>query len=121
MTDARTDTPGTRELWRLAEPGRGLDAGIIHLSPGQPLNARTEADPDVLLLVLTGDATVATARGPRHLTEGTLLWVPSGSSAHLTAGENGLSCLMVHRRLPDRPPEPAAADPAGHGWPKWLC
>ncbi|MET8249546.1 hypothetical protein ABZV31_37410 [Streptomyces sp. NPDC005202] len=123
------------ELWRLSAPGRELDAGITHLLPGQHLNTHTEQDPDVLLLILAGDATVPIPHGPQHLTEGTLLWLPRGSTADLTAGENGLSCLTVHRcppgtptrstqntprQLPGAPPVPSG-DTTPPDWPKWLC
>ncbi|MFE1754184.1 hypothetical protein [Streptomyces anandii] len=125
----------TGELWRLPIPGSELDAGISRLLPGQRVNTHTKEDPDTLLLILAGDATVATRHGPQHLTEGTLLWLPRGSTAGLTAGENGLSCLTVHRRPPGTPThrtqqspprQPPDASPAPPGaaqsdWPKWLC
>lgn len=123
------------ELWRLSTPGRELDAGITHLLPGQHVNTHTEEDPDVLLLILAGDATVPTPDGPQHLTEGTLLWLPRGSAAGLTAGENGLSCLRVHRSSCGTPTHtqqstprslpgtsPAPLDGTTHpDWLKWLC
>ncbi|UXY31974.1 hypothetical protein [Streptomyces sp. HUAS TT20] len=127
------------ELWRLAAPGRELDAGITHLLPGQHVNTHTEEDPDVLLLILAGDATVPTADGPQHLAEGTLLWLPHGSAAGLTAGGNGLSCLRIHRspagtptRTPTRTQQstprplpgtsPASPDDTTQAdWLKWLC
>jgi quercetin dioxygenase-like cupin family protein len=124
------------ELWRLSVPGSELAAGISHLLPGQRVNTHTEEAPDTLLLILAGDATVATRHGPQHLTEGTLLWLPRGSTAGLTAGENGLWCLTVHRRrplgtpthrtqqsTPRQPPDASPAPPGGaqSDWPTWLC
>ncbi len=124
------------ELWRLSAPGRELDAGITRLLPGQRVNTHAEADPDVLLLILAGDATLPTPHGPRHLAEGTLVWLPHGSTADLTAGENGLSCLTVRRRPTDAPTrctqhsaprQRPGTSPAPPGdttqpdWPKWLC
>lgn len=124
------------ELWRLSGPGRELDAGIVRLLPGQRAETRAEADPEVLVLVLAGDATATTPHGPRHLTGGSLLWLPRGSTAALTAGESGLTCLKVHRRRPGpaapgtvvsapRPlPGRSAAAPDGAArpdWPRWLC
>jgi quercetin dioxygenase-like cupin family protein len=124
------------KLWTLSEHGRELDASITHLLPGQHVNTHTEEDPDVLLLILAGDATLAGPHGPRHLTEGTLLWLPRGSVADLAAGENGLSCLTVHRCPPgtpnchtkqSTPRQPLGPSPAPPGdttrpdWPRWLC
>lgn len=123
------------ELWRLSAPGRELDAGITHLPPGQRVNTHAEEDPDVLLLILAGDATVPTTEGPQQLAEGMLLWLPRGSAADLTAGENGLSCLKVHRSpsgTPTRTQQSApralpGASPAPPDettqpdWPKWHC
>lgn len=124
------------ELWRLSAPGRELDADVTHLLPGQRVNTHAEADPDVLLLILAGDATLPTRHGPRHLAAGTLLWLPHGSTADLTAGENGLSFLTVRRHPPDAPTRPTRhiaprqqpgtsqappGDTTQPDWPKWLC
>ncbi|HEX6448793.1 MAG TPA: hypothetical protein VF060_04965 [Trebonia sp.] len=87
-------------LWRLAEPGRQLDANVVRLPPGQRVDTHTEPDLDVLLLVLSGDGTLGTAEGSRQLAEGTLLWLPHTSSRSLAAGEEGLCYLTVHRRRP---------------------
>lgn len=87
-------------LWKLAESGRQLDANVVHLPPGRGVDPHAEPLLDVLLLVVGGDGTLATADGPRHLTEGTLLWLPHGSRRGLTAGEHGLYYLTVHRRRP---------------------
>jgi len=87
-------------LWRLAEPGRQLDANVVRLPPGQRVDTHAEPDLDVLLLVLSGDGTLGTAEGTRQLAEGTLLWLPHTSSRSLAAGEDGLCYLTVHRRRP---------------------
>ncbi|GAA2885875.1 hypothetical protein [Streptomyces mexicanus] len=123
------------ELWKLNVPGSELDARISHLLPGQRVNTQTEQALDALVLILAGDATVTTRHGAQHLTEGVLLWLPRGSATGLTAGENGLSCLTVHRRSPgtrthstrpSAPQQPPDASPAPPGatqsdWPQWLC
>ncbi|MGW0084081.1 hypothetical protein [Streptomyces sp. NPDC003393] len=74
-------------MWRLSAPGSELGAGISRPLPGQRLRVHDGEDPDALLLILAGDATVTTRHGRRELTEGALLWLPHGSTAHLTAGE----------------------------------
>lgn len=87
-------------LWKLTEPGRQLDANVVHLEPGRRVDTHTEPDLDVLLLVLTGHGTLGTAQGPQELSAGGLLWFPHGSSRSLTAGDDGLHYLTVHRRRP---------------------
>ena len=98
------DPASAGALWKLAEPGRQLDANLIHLPAGQRVDPHTEPDLDVLLLVMAGDGMLDTAEGPQPLTEGTLLWLPHGSTRGLTAGERGLSYLTVHRRRPGMMP-----------------
>lgn len=117
LTDIRaltSDAPqpaGTR--WKLAEPGRQLDANLVHLPPRQRVDAHTEPDLDVLLLVVAGHGTVGStgATGarqdqnlpqglPQSLADGSLLWLPRGSTRSLTAGEAGMSYLTVHPRRP---------------------
>ena len=87
-------------MWRLAEPGRQLDANVVRLPPGQRVDTHAEPDLDVLLPVLSGDGTLGTAEGTRQLAEGTLLWLPHTSSRSLAAGDDGLCYLTVHRRRP---------------------
>ncbi|MFF8610468.1 cupin domain-containing protein [Streptomyces sp. NPDC015346] len=100
-------------VWRLSEPGRQLDANIVRLPPGRRVDAHTEPDLDVLLLVVTGDATLVTAEGPVPLGEGALTWLPHGSTRALVAGEQGMSYLTVHRRRPGMRIRPASAG-TGH-------
>ncbi|MET7637830.1 hypothetical protein [Streptomyces sp. NPDC005438] len=94
-----TSTP-SGALWRLAEPGRQLDANVVRVPPGGGVDAHVEGDLDVLLLVVAGDGTLGTAEGARSLTPGSLLWLPRGASRSLVAGGEGLCYLTVHRRRP---------------------
>lgn len=87
-------------LWRLAEPGRQLDANVVHLPPRERVDTHAEPDLDVLLFVVAGDGVLGTAEGPQPLTEGALHWLPHGSRRNLTAGDRGLSYLTVHRCRP---------------------
>jgi quercetin dioxygenase-like cupin family protein len=104
LTDVHTlagasDVPaGAR--WTLAEPGRQLDANLIHLPAGQRIDTHTEPDLDVLLVVVAGGGTVGTPDGPHPLADGNLVWLPHGSTRDITAGTDGLSYLTVHRRRP---------------------
>lgn len=87
-------------LWRLEESGRQLDANLVHLPPRQRVDTHTEPDLDVILLVVAGDGTLGTTDEPQLLAEGALTWLPHGSTRSITAGEDGLSYLTVHRRRP---------------------
>ncbi|WP_369199305.1 cupin domain-containing protein [Streptomyces sp. PU-14G] len=87
-------------VWRLAEPGRQLDANLVHVPPGRHIEPHVEPDLDVLLLVVRGSGTLGTAQEARPLREGGLMWLPHGSSRSVTAGEDGVSYLTVHRRRP---------------------
>lgn len=98
LTSADPAPPGA--LWRLAEPGRQLDANLIRIPPGGRIGTHTEPDLDVLLLVVAGDGTLGTAADPQSLAPGSLVWLPHGSARGLTAGSSGLSYVTVHRRRP---------------------
>ncbi|CAL9633446.1 hypothetical protein [Streptomyces sp. enrichment culture] len=87
-------------LWRLAEPGRQLDANVVRLPPGHRVETHREPELDVLLLVLGGDGTLTAPDGPHPLAAGTLTWLPHGSTRGLAAGPDGLTYLTVHRRRP---------------------
>jgi quercetin dioxygenase-like cupin family protein len=87
-------------LWKLAEPGRQLDANLVHLPPGQHVGTHAEPDLDVLLLVVAGDGILGTTGHALPLARGSMLWLPHGSSRSLAAGDDGMSYLTVHRRRP---------------------
>nr|WP_225845883.1 hypothetical protein [Streptomyces sp. HPF1205] len=87
-------------LWKLAEPGRQLDANLVHLPAGERVGAHAEPDLDVLLLVVAGGGAVETPEGTERLADGALFWLPRGSTRAIAAGPEGLSYLTVHRRRP---------------------
>ncbi|TDU87871.1 hypothetical protein EV138_1407 [Kribbella voronezhensis] len=86
--------------WTLAEPGRQLDANLIHLPAGQRVETHTEPDLDVVLVVVAGGGSVGTPNGEQTLADGNIVWLPHGSTRNITAGDSGLSYLTVHRRRP---------------------
>ena len=86
--------------WTLAEPGRQLDANLIHLPAGQRVDTHTEPDLDVVLVVVAGGGSVGTAAGERTIADGNVVWLPRGSTRNLTAGDKGLFYLTIHRRRP---------------------
>jgi hypothetical protein len=103
-------------LWKLAESGRQLDANLVHLPAHERVETHTEPDLDVMLLVVAGSGELRSpngagaaeraggateAFGAAHaLVEGTLMWLPHGSTRSIGAGAQGLSYLTVHRRRP---------------------
>lgn len=96
--------PGTPEasgiLWKLAEPGRQLDANLVRLPAGEHIGTHAEPDLDVLILVVTGGGVMHTPEGESSLTGGALVWLPHGSTRSITAGLDGLTYVTVHRRRP---------------------
>ncbi|MGW8745307.1 hypothetical protein [Streptomyces sp. NPDC055794] len=112
---ARLLSPGdegaTGALWRLAEPGRQLDANVVRIPAAGRVGTHTEPDLDVLLLVLDGAASLVGADGDRPLHKGVLTWLPHGSARGVVAGPDGVTYLTVHRRRPGmRVQPPGAAD-----------
>jgi quercetin dioxygenase-like cupin family protein len=96
LVDDQRVTGGAR--WTLSEPGRQLDANLIHLPPGKRIETHTESDLDVLLIVVAGAGTIGTPDDPQSFVEGNLVWLTRGSTRNITAGADGLSYLTVHRR-----------------------
>jgi quercetin dioxygenase-like cupin family protein len=84
--------------WTLAEPARQLDANLIHLPAGHRVDTHTEPDLDVVLIVVAGGGTVGTPDREHTLADGNVVWLPRGSTRNITAGNNGLSYLTIHRR-----------------------
>jgi quercetin dioxygenase-like cupin family protein len=108
-------------LWKLAEPGRQLDANVVRLPAGGRVEVHTEPDLDVLLLVLDGAARLGAADGEHPLRAGVLTWLPHGSARSVLAGPDGVTYLTVHRRragMRVQPPEAAdrlRPSPGGDG------
>lgn len=88
-------------VWKLAESDRQLDANLVHLPAGRRVDAHAEAALDVLLVVVSGGGELESGEGEKlELAEGRVLWLPHGSRRSLSAGEDGLLYLTVHRRRP---------------------
>lgn len=99
---AAASTGDAAVLWKLAESGRQLDANLVRLTPGRHIAPHAEPDLDVLLLVVSGDGVLGGGPDdqPQPLGTGSLLWLPHGSTRSITAGDEGLAYLTVHRRRP---------------------
>ena len=98
-------------LWRLAKPGRQLDANLVRLAPGAEVGEHVEGDLDVLLVVVAGGGELGGgplgvgppgSAGPERepLAPGTVVWLPRQSHRSLHAGPDGLVYLTAHRRRP---------------------
>lgn len=87
-------------LWRLREEGRQLDANLVRLGPGQRIGTHAEPDLDVLLVVISGEATLTTGDGDAALTAGSVTWLTHGCARSVAAGPAGVAYLTVHRRRP---------------------
>ncbi|MGW3093305.1 cupin domain-containing protein [Streptomyces sp. NPDC001102] len=100
--DALATASATGVLWKLTESGRQLDANLVRLGPGHHIAPHAEPDLDVLVLVVSGAGTLgAGVEGePLPLAAGCLFWLPHGSTRSITAGDDGLAYLTVHRRRP---------------------
>nr|WP_234390527.1 hypothetical protein [Streptomyces sp. MMG1533] len=108
----------TGAVWRLSEPGRQIDANIVRIPSGQRVETHAEPDLDVLLLVVAGDGTLVTPAEPYPLGEGSLVWLPHGSTRGLEAGKQGMSYLTVHRRRPGMRIQPAESRDRGPDRPR---
>ncbi|QMU79715.1 hypothetical protein GXW83_32450 [Streptacidiphilus sp. PB12-B1b] len=88
-------------LWRLAEPGRQLDANLVRLAPGAEVGEHVEGELDVLLVVVEGGGHLGRGAEPREeLHARTVAWLPRGSRRSLHAGSEGLVYLTAHQRRP---------------------
>lgn len=88
-------------VWKLAESDRQLDANLVHLPAGRGVDTHAEPALDVLLVVVSGEGVMETGEGEKlALTAGRVLWLPHGSRRSLSAGDDGLLYLTVHRRRP---------------------
>ncbi|OAH12273.1 cupin domain-containing protein [Streptomyces jeddahensis] len=102
MADLLGETPAEQggAVWRLAGPGRQLDANVVRLAPGADVGAHAEPDLDVLLYVTDGGGRLDIDGGRHTLGPGSLTWLPRGTSRSLSAGPDGMVYLTVHRRRP---------------------
>ncbi|MEU2608317.1 MULTISPECIES: cupin domain-containing protein [Streptomyces] len=87
-------------VWRLAESGRQLDANLVRIPPKGRVDTHVEPEVDVLLVVVAGEGTLDSEAGPQSLAPGCLTWLPRGTARSISAGDDGLSYLTVHRRRP---------------------
>lgn len=96
VANAAADQGGA--LWRLRDGDRQLDANVVRLPPGAEVAPHTEADLDVLLVVVAGGGRLTLAGAEREVRSGSLTVLPRGTPRGLAAGPDGLVYLTAHRR-----------------------
>jgi quercetin dioxygenase-like cupin family protein len=87
---------GTGPVWGIASTD--LNATLLVWPAGHELLEHTNAERDVLLIVLAGDG-VAIVDGHEYaLSSGSALLIEKGKSRSLHAGDDGVRYLSVHLR-----------------------
>ncbi|MFJ9344651.1 cupin domain-containing protein [Streptomyces sp. NPDC101733] len=97
MVAAAADEQGGA-LWRLRDADRQLDANLVRLLPDAEVAAHTEAEVDVLLLVVAGGGRLTLDGAPSDVVPGSLTFLPRATARGLVAGADGLVFLTAHRR-----------------------
>ncbi|WP_411104161.1 hypothetical protein [Streptomyces sp. cmx-4-9] len=85
-------------LWRLRQANRQLDANLVRLLPGAGVAAHTEAEVDVLLVVVAGSGSLTLNGAQRDVAPGVLMLLPRDATRAILAGPEGLAFLTAHRR-----------------------
>ena len=97
---------GTGPLW--GTESEDLNATLLVWQAGHVVAEHVNAELDVLLVALEGDAVVTVDAEERRLAAGQALLVPKGAARGIRAGAGGVRYLSVHRRrgplqIADRP------------------
>jgi len=87
---------GTGPVWGMASSD--LNATLLVWPAGHELVEHTNAERDVLLIVLEGDGVAIVDEHQHALAAGTALLIHKGQSHSLRAGEQGVRYLSVHLR-----------------------
>lgn len=100
---ARRDEAGAGGAERTATSTRGiaseeLNATVLSWNAGTGPPEHVNEERDVLIAVLDGSASVKVGDTARELSRGEALIVARGELRKITAGEDGVSYLSVHRR-----------------------
>ena len=87
---------GEGPLWGMASAD--LNATLLSWPAGHRVAEHTNAELDVLLVVIDGAGEVAIDGRLHSVAAGQALLVEKGAARQITAGEGGLRYLSVHRR-----------------------
>lgn len=91
------DAAGDGVHWTL-EPSRDLNANLVRLEPDHAMPEHSNAEVDVLLVVLSGSGHVVVDGASVALAANVVAHVPKGATRAIHAGPEGLAYLSVHRR-----------------------
>jgi quercetin dioxygenase-like cupin family protein len=97
---------GTGPLW--GTESEDLNATLLVWPAGHEVTEHVNAELDVLLIALDGDAVITVDAEERPLAAGQALLIPKGTARGIRAGARGVRYLSVHRRrgrlqITDRP------------------
>jgi quercetin dioxygenase-like cupin family protein len=87
---------GTGPVWGMASSD--LNATLLVWPAGHELAEHTNAERDVLIVVLEGGGAVTVDGRDHALTAGSALLVEKGASRSIRAGDQGIRYLSVHTR-----------------------
>ena len=87
-----------------------LNATLLDWPPGEGPPEHVNDQRDVLIVVLTGSATVAVDGDERALRAGEVLVIEKGRSRRISAGRDGVRYLAVHKRRSPLQIAPAPAE-----------
>ena len=104
------EVPATGDGVAWSVSPEGFHANLVTLGAGREVGEHTNAELDVLVVVLAGEATVVIDGTAHSLTDGHALLVPRGTRRRIAAGaERGVRYLTVHASR--RPMGIARAEP----------
>jgi mannose-6-phosphate isomerase-like protein (cupin superfamily) len=87
---------GSGPLWGIASTD--LNATLLAWPPGHVVPEHVNAELDVLVVVLSGDACAIVDGEPHEIAAGSALLIALGARRRITAGAGGVRYLSVHRR-----------------------
>ena len=87
---------GSGPLWGIASTD--LNATLLSWRPDHVVPEHVNAELDVLVVVLSGNAAVLIDDQPHDLAAGSALLIPLGARRRIEAGAAGVRYLSVHRR-----------------------
>ena len=95
--DAATGVGGV--VWKLPHDG-DLDGNLVRLAAGRSIEEHVNDEVDVLVVVRSGGGELAVDGEPHQLRETALALIPRGTRRSITAGDDGIAYLSIHRRRP---------------------
>ena len=87
---------GTGPLWGMASTD--LNATLLVWPPGHAVAEHVNDELDVLLVTLAGHGHVVIGGATHDLAAGSAILVPRGTRRAITAGDDGVRYLSIHRR-----------------------